>query len=204
MESINNIETILPHLVFENEHDFYYVIILRRKKDQDVSANHQSSRTIKSYCIHSQQELLDKMDEIIGLCDFFKARCGINMSVFNHKDLALEVVKRGIEQIQSGSYKLQYLYEKVVGNAKSKNKRWMVDVDTKDILNLNSIVSLIDLVSPDNKKIEEIVPTYNGFHIITRPFNLELFNSIIPNDLHDVCGVHKNNFIALYYPTKNE
>jgi len=203
MQAINNIATILPHLVFENEHDFYYVIILRRKKDQDVSANHQSARTIKTYCIHSQQELLDKVEEIIELCELFKARCGINMSVFNHKDLALKVIKRAIDDIDSGNYVLQYLYEKVIGKAVSKKKRWMVDVDTKDELSLNSIVSCIHLVSPDIRIIE-IVPTYNGFHILTTPFNSELFNSILPTNLRDVCEIHKNNFIALYYPTKSE
>lgn len=50
---INNLELIKPLLKFESEDDFYYLQILKRKKDQTPEENalgrNNNARTIKNY-----------------------------------------------------------------------------------------------------------------------------------------------------------
>jgi hypothetical protein len=63
---INNLDPIKPLLNFDNEGDFYMLYIFKRKKDQPEGErdNHQSVRTIKTYCVDSIQYLENRMDEI--------------------------------------------------------------------------------------------------------------------------------------------
>jgi hypothetical protein len=50
---IDNINIIKPLLNFEEKGDFYMLYVFKRKKDQPEGEkdNHQSVRTIKTYCI---------------------------------------------------------------------------------------------------------------------------------------------------------
>ncbi len=56
---IDNIELIKPLLNFSEPGDFYMLLVLKRKKDQPEGErdNHQSVRTIKTYCIESIEHL---------------------------------------------------------------------------------------------------------------------------------------------------
>ena len=55
---IDNLNLIKELLNFDNEGDFYMLYILKRKKDQTTDkSNHQSVRTIKTYCIESIDSL---------------------------------------------------------------------------------------------------------------------------------------------------
>ncbi len=56
---IDNLEIIKPLLNFENEGDFYMLYVFKRKKDQPEGErdNHQSVRTIKTYCIESIEHI---------------------------------------------------------------------------------------------------------------------------------------------------
>jgi len=45
----------------------------------------------------------------------------------------------------------------------------------------------------------EVLPTKNGYHMITRPFNLSKFKLLI-NDLDVRLDVHKDNPTILYCP----
>jgi len=90
---INNIELIKPLLNFESQGDFYMLYIFKRKKDQTTDkANHQSVRTIKTYCIESIEQLENRYDEIIQLCEMFKARAYIHIQKQNHKDVSLNMM----------------------------------------------------------------------------------------------------------------
>jgi len=57
---INNYELIAPLLNFDKKGDFYMLYILKRKKDQVDKDNHQSVRTIKTYCIDSLDYLKNR------------------------------------------------------------------------------------------------------------------------------------------------
>lgn len=82
---INNIEQLKPLLNFSEKGDFYMLYVFKRKKDQPIEErdNHQSVRTIKTYCIDSVEHLEKRYDEIIQLCEMFKARAYIHVQKQN-------------------------------------------------------------------------------------------------------------------------
>ena len=68
---INNLELIKPLLNFSEQGDFYMLYVFKRKKDQPDGErdNHQSVRTIKTYCIESIDHLERRYSEIKELCE---------------------------------------------------------------------------------------------------------------------------------------
>jgi hypothetical protein len=56
---IDNLQLIKPLLNFSEKGDFYMLYVFKRKKDQPEGErdNHQSVRTIKTYCIESLDHL---------------------------------------------------------------------------------------------------------------------------------------------------
>ena len=88
---INNLEIIKPLLNFSEQGDFYMLYVFKRKKDQPDGErdNHQSVRTIKTYCIESIDHLERRYSEIKELCEMFKARAYIHVQKQNHKDVSL-------------------------------------------------------------------------------------------------------------------
>ena len=171
---INNLELIKPLLNFDNEGDFYMLYVFKRKKDQTTDkANHQSVRTIKTYCVNSIEYLEKRYDEIIQLCEMFKARAYIHIQKQNHKDVALEMIPQIVKRIQSGQINQNHVFDSVVGQLKTYEKRWIVDIDTKDNKELLEVQQWIDHCRPHGEdKIVMMIPTKNGVHLITKRFDV--------------------------------
>lgn len=91
---IDNIELIKPLLNFEEDGDFYILYVFKRKKDQSEGErdNHQSVRTIKTYCIRSIEHLENRYEEIKQLCEMFNARSYIHVQKQNHRDVSLNMM----------------------------------------------------------------------------------------------------------------
>lgn len=197
---INNIELIKPLLNFKDEDDFYMLYIFKRKKDQPEGErdNHQSVRTIRSYCISSIEQLEKRYDEIIQLCEMFKARAYIHVQKQSHKDVSLDMLVDLAQRIKSGQHKQQNLFDSVVGQMKTLEKRWIVDVDTKDKVAFQRIIYITDNIRPIGNKIETIIPTKNGFHFITKKFDVMEFQKYFLGG--DVPDIQKKNPTLLYYP----
>jgi hypothetical protein len=175
---INNIELIKPLLNFENEGDFYMLYVFKRKKDQPEGErdNHQSVRTIKTYCVESIEYLEKRYDEIKQLCEMFKARAYIHVQKQNHKDVSLEMMVSLAEKIRNGQTNQKGLFDSVVGQIKTYEKRWIVDVDSKDETELNAVKFAINkFCNPEGDKVHSIIPTKNGYHIITDRFDVMEF-----------------------------
>jgi hypothetical protein len=193
---INNIEIIKPLLTFDNEGDFYQLFVFLRKKDQTTDkANHQSVRTIKSYCITSHEYLDKRYEEIKMLCEVFKARAYIHVTKQNHKDVALNMITEIVNRIQSGQINQQHVFDSVVGQIKTQEKRWIVDVDTKSIHDLQNIQVTINRCKPEGPKTKYVIPTKNGYHLITDRFDSLEFQKIYPE-----IDIQKKNPTLLYYP----
>jgi hypothetical protein len=193
---INNIELIKPLLNFENEGDFYMLYIFKRKKDQTTDkANHQSVRTIKTYCIESIEQLEVRYDEIIQLCEMFKARGYIHIQKQNHKDVAMNMITEIVTRIQSGQINQKNVFDSVVGQIKTNEKRWIIDVDDKDTNELVRITETIRATRPEGDKLEACIPTKNGYHLITKRFDVQMFRNVFPH-----IDIQKKNPTLLYYP----
>jgi len=194
---INNLNLIKPLLNFTNEGDFYMLYIFKRKKDQleGEKDNHQSVRTIKTYCVDSIEYLEKRYDEIIQLCEVFKARAYIHIQKQNHKDVAMNMITEIVTRIQSGQIKQQHVFDSVVGQLKTNEKRWIVDLDTMDENEVVRMTKVINVTRPEGDKIEAIIPTKNGYHFITKRFDVKMFENVYPH-----VDIQKKNPTLLYYP----
>jgi hypothetical protein len=194
---INNIDIIKPLLNFTEEGDFYMLYILKRKKDQpeDERDNHQSSRTIKTYCIDSLEYLESRYDEIIQLSELFKARAYIHVQKQNHKDVALDMMILLAERIKNGQHDQKNLFESVVGKVKRMENRWIVDIDDKDENELAKTIYVVDETRPIGSKVEAVIPTKNGYHLITKRFDVEMFRKSYPQ-----VDIQRKNPTLLYFP----
>jgi len=227
---INNLELIKPLLNFDDENDFYMLYIFKRKKDQPEGEkdNHQSIRTIKTYCVNSIEYLNKRWEEITHLCEYFKARAYIHVQKQNHKDVSLNLMELLCSRIRNGVHNQSHIFDSVVGQLKTNEKRWIVDLDRDNMDEIEFLDLMgdvghtidnycepiekdfyweynkdkpIKVVETDKiiSKILKSIPTKNGVHIITKPFNLETFKKSFPN-----VEVQKKNPTLLYYPKSLE
>lgn len=198
---INNLEIIKHLLNFEKKGDFYMLYVFKRKKDQPENErdNHQSVRTVKTYCIESVVHLERRYDEIMQLCEMFKARAYIHVQKQNHFDVSLNMMVQLAQRIQDGNTNQKGLFDSVVGQIKTQEKRWIIDIDTKDMQELRSIQVAINQCKPEGSKTKYVIPTKNGFHLITDRFDVLAFNKQYPG-----VDVQKKNPTLLYYPDSLE
>jgi hypothetical protein len=194
---INNLEQIKGLLNFEKKGDFYMLYVFKRKKDQPENErdNHQSVRTIKTYCIESIDHLERRWDEIVQLCEMFKARAYIHVQKQNHFDVSLNMMVALAQKIQDGNHNQKGLFDSVVGQIKTQEKRWIVDIDTKDFKTLVEVGDFIDNLRPVGNKVITTIPTKNGFHLITERFDVKTFSEKYPD-----IDIQKKNPTLLYYP----
>ena len=202
---IDNLELIKPLLNFENEGDFYMLYVFKRKKDQpeDERDNHQSVRTIKTYCIESIDHLERRYDEIKQLCEMFKARAYIHVQKQNHKDVSLNMMVELAQRIQNGSVNQKGLFDSVVGQIKTQEKRWIVDIDMKSEEAVTKISKLINALRPEGPKIESVIPTKSGYHLITKRFDVMEFKKYMSLQ-GDVPDIQKKNPTLLFLPNSLE
>ena len=198
MNKIDNLDLIKPLLNFSESGDFYMLYIFKRKKDQPEGErdNHQSVRTIKTYCIDSIPYLEKRYDEIKQLCEMIKARAYIHVQKQNHKDVSLNMLATLAERIRDGVSNQKGLFDSVVGQIKTQEKRWIVDIDIKSKEVVEEVATFINTkCNPIQDKICSITPTKNGYHLITDKFDVKTFKETYPE-----IDVQKKNPTLLYYP----
>jgi hypothetical protein len=210
---IDNLNLIKELLNFENEGDFYMLYVLKRKKDQPEGErdNHQSVRTIKTYCIESIEHLEKRYDEVKQLCEIFKARAYIHVQKQNQKEVSLNMMVELAQRIQNGQHNQKGLFDSVVGQLKTSEKRWIIDVDDSKVPSPMMIAFIeyecrpITVVKFDEMgipighevgpKVEAVIPTKNGHHLITKRFDVMKFKEKYPN-----IDIQKKNPTLLYLP----
>ena len=201
---INNKEQIKGLLNFSEPGDFYMLYVMKRKKDQPEGErdNHQSVRVIRSYCIKSIEQLDKRWEEIVMMCEMFKARAYIHVQKQNHRDVSLNMMVALAQRIQDGNHEQQSLFDSVVGQIKTYEKRWVVDVDTSDFHAVTEVVKYIQWmlreVEPTDA-VQAIIPTKSGWHLITSKFNVMEFKKQFPD-----IDIQKKNPTLLYYPNSLE
>jgi len=194
---IDNIELIKLLLNFSEPGDFYMLYVFKRKKDQPEGErdNHQSVRTIKTYCVDSIEYLDKRYDEIKQLCEMFKARAYIHVQKQNHKDVSLNMLATLAERIRDGVSNQKGLFDSVVGQIKTQEKRWIVDIDVPDYHMVYELTRFIETLKPEGPKIEAVIPTKNGYHLITGKFDVKTFKDKYPD-----IDIQKKNPTLLYLP----
>ena len=211
---IDNFDIIKPLFYFNEANNmFFYLQIIRRGKDHpDLPA---ANKLIQSWAIRSREQL-DKMKyEIIFLCEHYKARAYINVAGKDFDKLNTLLLKKLADNIHTGNIvNPWHVYQSACGELTSRCKKWIVDVDTHDCQAKNEILEELDQIwlnaypeslqyindgRRDRAYMIAEIPTLNGCHIITKPFNLQKFKERFSN-----IDVHKNNPTILYIPNSLE
>ena len=196
----DNFTNIRGLLKFEKDY-FYFIQIIQRKKENAVLGS--SNRIIRSYNIDSLEKFDKNIDEIITLCNTFNARAYIHMNRRKWSKIALECLRHNAELIANEQYEgIKSSLETVIGRnngESSANKTWIIDIDTHDFSITQKIERLIDNIEPIGSKLLYTLPTKNGFHMITKPFNSAEFDKYMQLQ-GDTPDIHKDNPTILYIP----
>ena len=192
---IDNIENIIPLLEFK-ENWIYEVLILQRKKDNPELVK--SVRIIKSYTISSEEALVNKYDEMKKLADLFNARIYIKLQPYSIDKVGFKLMEVLIQKMQNKDYSYKSLFTKALGNMSPEKKIWIVDVDYQNVSknDVLRIKTVINDCAPNGRNIIGDIPTPNGIHIITRPFDTQQF--MTHQDVFYKCEVKKHNPTILY------
>lgn len=227
---VNNFQQIRSLLRFEDDGDCYYVQLLRRASDDPMvdgkpDPNYHGnmhSRSMKDYFISSLEHFDSVFQEIKELCYMFNVRAYIRLNRRSYKKISLQMLKHIAEQTSSGeSYSSPYhLVSSAAGKTNNEpSKTWIIDLDEcyldyeEDIINMISQceplcreIPLFGSVKSWAEKSLTIIPTKHGKHLITKPFNLQMFikkwdafdeDKIIGLNAPDI---HKDNPTILFCP----
>lgn len=186
---VDNFKLILDNIEFKEQTDRYVLHILRRpkdcKNDENYLGSNETQRLIRSYYIENKDYLKRKINAIKELCQRNNARCYILPQPRNNRTCMLNLVRNVIDNIDNPTIKPEHLLRQsycgensTAGIAKDR-KRWILDIDNDEMHGFthDEIVDIVkqllrDSQKPDGKMFE--VPTCNGFHIVSEPFDTKL------------------------------
>ena len=193
---IDNFDIIREHLTFEkarkfdattkklkelnDTYDRYIVQILKRAKDAGGKKHgvNTANRLIKTYEIGSIEYFDVKKPHIIDLCESNLARAYILPQVRSTYDCLKEMIKLGVDNLENPTIKFQHILRSCLCSMhKSRDKRWIIDLDN-DEMDGFTLEDIVDGIKANLKKCGKnpddmyIVPTRNGKHIVTTPFDV--------------------------------
>ena len=196
---INNFEIIKNHLNFPNERSFYFVQILKRKKENPEMKSY--SLPIESFYIFSLEQFERVMPHIIEKCEQNRARAYIKMNTLDANSVGLEAISVLTQELRQGNWKsLSKAFNSacgICGKQDGTEKLYLVDIDEQDYSKVVEVEEYINSLNPvDNRyKIKMVVPTKNGWHLLSTGFDMQIFKQTYSN-----VDVHKDGIVLLYYP----
>ena len=201
--AVNNFNLIRSMLSFPEENSFYFLQVLKRRKDNP--GLEKDMIHIADYYIYSIEQFDVLIHRVIDQCDSENARAYFRLNRRDAKKVGMQVLKRTVDYIMSENYRaIKNAFASCAGEFHSDpNKTWIVDIDNVSIDTFNhseeykSVRQLVyDLqIETGKEPIMNFIPTRGGIHIITRPFNLNKFKK----QFTDI-DVHKDNPTILYCP----
>lgn len=207
---INNFRLLEPLIQFDNPGDCYFIQFLKRHKDNPEMTRNMVN--VDNLFIYSLDEYREKEALIIDIATRHNARAYIRVNRRNTEKLALQTLVKTSQLILSKDYKsVKNAYLSAAGEFSSEPiKRWVVDIDLPEedfqVANHNGDVieqTIRELHKECNRnskqgeyKILLTVPTKNGYHLITNPFNLQKFRQ----QLTLTVDIHTDNPTILYHP----
>jgi len=200
MTAVNNSVKIGTMLSFKDPNDFYFLQILKRRKDNpDLGRD---MIVLKNYYIESLDQYIKIVPEVIKLCDFENARAYFRLNKRNYEKLSFPMLKLIMEYTMSKSFKSnKNAFDHIVGlHHSDPDRKWLIDIDWDDMSDSEESGRVLEYIRDAIKKTGrdntvEILPSKNGVHFICRPFNLSDFKVKFPK-----VTVHRDNPTILYCP----
>ena len=98
------------------------------------------------------------------------------------------------------TYQGYTVFDHACGVVKSKDKMWMVDVDSKDENYLNKVKEIINQCrgkNPDH--VIKVIPSKAGYHIITEGFDSHHFEQLCMIEKLEYPSIHKQGIVLMYF-----
>ena len=204
-------------LKFESPDDFYFISVMWRRKDHDECPANENARMLANWCIKNLEYFDSHLPLIKDYCEHFGARAYIKPQVRSCKMINREILKFMANQIDNCDLAYSTLTREIIsGYHNSRSKRIVLDLDD-DIyekfvpfdkkerhkhcyIYAYRIVDTIKKLFKDEKREKEcndivIVPTFNGYHIVTPGFDPRILNQF---DLLNKDVWHSDNDTLLY------
>lgn len=196
---MNNFEHISYWFDNLKEDDFYWIQVLKRSKDGNITSS--SKQVIKDYTIFNKTDFNECEKEIKDLCKLYNARAYIWVNPRNYKKFQLNLLKITIDAIDSNSHSIYKLVNKAIANSRSSNykKLFILDIDIKDRNIVDEYEEIIMKSDCVGNPEWDLIETVNGYHIISHPFNLQLFDQLLTRERLPKIDIHKDNPTLLYY-----
>lgn len=203
----DNFETIRSFMQLPEEEgcDAYYVIeLVRRGKDcPDLPA---ANYHFKNYYIDSLKKYDSVQEEIRTLCRTLRLRAYVSVNRKSFRQVTMNTIAEMSRRASLDDFRRPYdVFESCSGKFVDKDdKHWVVDVD--DFVGYNTqehcetIRNFINYCQPYGDKIELMLPTKSGMHLITKPFDINAFNACMGvfTDLIPCPEIKKNHLTLLY------
>jgi hypothetical protein len=194
---LNNFDHIRCLLAFDTPEDFYFLQIIKRRKDNPELGR--DMKLIDNYFIYSLEDY-DKLEtKIIEQCTINNARAYLRLNRRNSKTCAIHTIRKISELLIDGNYKAaKSAYLSAAGDYHNeKPKRWIIDIDEEDLMNKEAIEKTIAELHKKTPGYNHIatIKTKNGYHFITNPFDMKIFREKFPT-----IDLHKDNPTLLFCP----
>lgn len=209
---VNNFELIKNYMTFLNERSFYFVQILRRKKENPEQKSY--SIPIENFYIFSKDHLDHMMPRIIEICEKNRARAYIKLNCLDAQSVMLETIAVLTHDIRNSDWKHMSAALNsacgICGKQDGFEKLYLVDLDDEYADRKDEIKQYIEDLPPVKyKEIDEYghtlkerinkvkieIPTRHGTHLLTTGFDLQTFSQKYPN-----IDIHKDGNTILYFP----
>jgi len=185
---INNFSTLKPFITFTSPSDFYFLQILKRRKDNPGQTG--DVHVIHNYFIYSVEQYESLEEKVIKLCTDNNARAYLRLNKRNDYKIGLQVLRKSAQLLADGNPKaIKNVYESVCGEFHHDPiKKWIVDIDVHypdNQVTAFAISEFISKIEPIGPKVLANIPTKNGLHLITTAFNKAKFKEIYSEiDIH--------------------
>lgn len=188
--------------------DAYYVIeLVRRGKDcPDLPA---ANYHFKNYYIDSLKKYDSVQDEIRTLCRTFRLRAYVSVNRKSFRQVAMNTIAEMSRRAALEDFRRPYaVFESCSGKFVDKdNKHWVVDVDDCSVFGelgerckAWDYRDVMSVCKPTGEKIELVMPTRSGVHLITKPFDVQHFKELCERGFgwNDIPDIKKNHLTLLY------
>lgn len=200
---IDNFELIKQHMKFYDEKSFYFIQIIKRKKENPEMKGY--SRPIESFYVFDTDQLERFKPHIIEKCEQNRARAYIKMNTLDAEKVGLMAIRVLSEEIGNKDWKsLSSNFNVACGQSGSQagtQKLYLVDVDHDlgyDKEEIRDYIASLNPVSDDRESCDKVVmevPTRNGIHFLTTGFEMNKFKQRYPD-----VDIHKDGITLLYFP----
>lgn len=170
---IDNIHLIKPFVVSiwnqYTESLSFHIQILQRSKDGHDS----STRLVTEWFIGSEQRFDFLLPAMKTLCQEYNARCYINLNPKLDSAITWKMLEMLPQRLKSESYSPFSITSSAHDSTSGFGiKSWIIDVDDPFVNEKKLIDDINRCRSSFDQKVIMKLPTKNGFHLITTPFDL--------------------------------